>query len=199
LFINRTIQQEPYLSRVRCRVGRFLTLIMCITPVLVHSDSVYIDRPGKEFSSSQSSNTRFSSDGFITAQQAGNENLWRLKPDSNRHNAAQQDNPWRSDGRVYSSAQHKLRPWGGVPADAPALPDRQQRYYGKAENYRYQPAPMRPYPMPGYGGYGNVWSSPYGARHMPGYGRGRGGGNQFFPFGSFNGMPGPGFPGGMFW
>lgn len=207
-------QKKPYMSRnngrVVRRVVRFLIPIMFAAPGMVHAESVFIDRPGKEFSS-----TRSSPGGSDPAQQAGSDNLWFQQPDmgisqsrypdSNSRSTAKQDNPWRSDGRVYANPQHKLRPWGGVPADAPAPLERQQREYGKADGvapryqpyyYRYQPPPMTPYSMPGYGGYGNAWSSPYGAGHMPGHGWG---GNQFFPFGSFGGMPGPGIPGGMFW
>ena len=224
------MKREPYMSRTSYqivrRVVRFLILIMGTAPVMVHSESVFIDRPGKEFSSTRSSQGRPD-----PAQQAGSDSLWFQKqdkrvsqsryPDSNRRSTARQDNPWRSDGRVYTDPQHKLRPWGGVPADAP----QEQREYGKADAvvpryqqpyyYRYQPAPMTPYSVPGYGGYSNAWSSPYGAGYMPGYGGygnarsspyGAGhmpgygyGGNQYSPFGSFGGMPGPGNPGGMFW
>lgn len=198
-----------------CRVVRLLILIMFAAPGMVQSESIFIDRPGKEFSSNRLPQARTSNDGYDTAGHTGNGNLWSQRqdrsasqlryPDSNRHNTAKQDNPWRSDGRVYTNPQHKVRPWGGVPADAPAPLEQQQREYGSTNGtfpryqphyYPYQPPPMRLHSMPGYGGYGNAWSPPYGAGHMPGYGRG---GNQFFPFGSFGGMPGPGMPGGMFW
>lgn len=200
------MQRKPYTLRNSYRVVSFLILIMCTAPGMVHSENVYIDRPGKEFAS-----TRSSQGGSDTAPPTGKGNLWFQKqdkhvsqsryPDSNRRSTAKQDNPWRSDGRVYTNPQHKLRPWGGVPADAP----QEQREHGRAEAvvpryqpyyYRYQPAPMAPYYRPGYGGYGNSWTAPYGSGYAPGYGWGN---NSFFPFGSFGGMPGPGNPGGMFW
>jgi len=201
---------------------------MLVVPGMAQSESVFIDRPGKEFSSRSLPPAQPSQNGYDVAGQTGNGSL-RFRnqntrasqsgyPDRNRRNTAKENNPWRPDGRVYTNSQQKLRPWGGVPANAPAMQEQQQKAYGKSSegvpryqpyNYRYQPAPMMPQPMPGYGRYGNAWSSPYGAGNMPGYG---GGGNQFFPFGSSGGIPGmpgmsgmpgmpgmSGMPGGSFW
>ncbi len=209
------MQKTPHMPENYYRTAGFLILVMFAAPAMVQSESVFIDRPGKEFSSNRMPQTRSSQSGYDTAGQSVSGKIWFESPgrgatsqsgypERNGRNSAGHDNPWRPDGRVYSNPRHRMRPWGGVPADAPAPVEQQQREYGRTTEavpryqpyYRYQPSPMMRQPMPAYGGYGNGRPTPYGAGSMPGYG---GGGNQFFPFGSFGGMPGPGMPGGMFW
>ncbi len=194
------------MRRFRLFKDRLIMAGTCLLPVLACAENVYIERPGKEFAATQSQGKPASypqASGQSSLYHMSDRNISQLYyPDNNRRDAAPQDNPWRSEGSRYITPQHRVRPWGRVPADAPL--DQPGRDRGRTDSrssrayqpypYPYQPAaPVNPNYMPGYGGYGG---SPYGSGYMPGYGLG---GNPYSPFGSYGGLPGYGFPGGMFW